>query len=88
MEATDAEERLARLLEAREDDVRMLVSVKELAAHIGVSERTIHRRRERAGVPWRDVHGQRYSGDGPKRISVAEWKRKAEIPTSTLLKMI
>jgi len=88
MEATDADERLARLLEAREDDVRMLVSVEELAAYLDVSKRTIYRRREDAGIPWRDVHGQRYGGDGPKRISVAEWKRKAEIATDTLLKMI
>jgi len=87
MEASDAEDRLARLLEAREDDVRMLVSVQELAAHVGVSKRTIRRKREEHGIPWRDVHGQRHE-DGPKRISVAEWKRKGEIATDTLLKII
>jgi len=88
MEATDADDRLARLLKAREDDVRMLVSVQELAAHVGVSKRTIRRKREEHGIPWRDVHAKRWDGDGPKRLSVAEWKRKGEIATDTLLKII
>ena len=87
MEASSAEDRLAALLEARADDVRMLVSVQELAAYVGVTPTTIRRQRERYGIPYRDVHGQRHE-EGPKRISVAEWKRRGEIDTSALLKML
>jgi len=62
-----------------------LVSVQELAAWCSVSEKTIRRRRRAAGIPWRSIHGDRWTeGDGPKRIAMREWHERSELDTRSV----
>lgn len=78
MTLEDLDARLRRI----ERKVGGLMSASEIAAWASVSESTVYNRRRELGIPWRNIHGGRWTnGDGPKRISLSEWKGKGEQPT-------